>query len=70
MPGSPNVVVIMSDMHRTDVPGCCGNALVRTPHLDALAGQSVRFPNAFAQGALCIPSRASIWTGRYVCAHR
>jgi len=70
MPSKPNVVIIMSDMHRADSLSCYGNAVVKTPHLDALADEGVRFENAFAQGASCIPSRASIWTGRYVCAHR
>lgn len=60
----------MSDMHRADSLSCYGNPVVRTPYLDALADEGVRFENAFAQGASCIPSRASIWTGRYVCAHR
>lgn len=70
MPDRPNVVIIMSDMHRADSLSCYGNPVVETPHLDALARDGVRFTHAFAQAASCVPSRASIWTGRYVCAHR
>ncbi|MFH0965373.1 MAG: sulfatase-like hydrolase/transferase [Planctomycetota bacterium] len=57
MPDAPNVVVIMSDMHRADSLGCYGNAIVRTPNLDGLARDGVRFENAFAQAASCVPSR-------------
>ncbi len=45
--------------------GCTGDALARTPHLDALAAQGCRYPNAFSTAGVCAPSRAAIITGIY-----
>lgn len=61
----PNVLFIMSDQHSAHALGCFGNKEVSTPNLDKLATQGVRFVNAFCQTAQCVPSRYSIWTGRY-----
>ena len=65
MPDQPNILWICSDSQRWDTLGCYGNPWVRTPHLDALAGQGVVFEHAFAQNPLCQPSRGSFLTGRY-----
>jgi arylsulfatase len=54
---------------RFDAMGCAGNPSVKTPNLDELAGGGVLFSNAFAQNAVCQPSRASIITGQYPHAH-
>lgn len=48
--------------------GCYGDALARTPHLDGLAAQGCRFPNAFSTAGACAPSRACIITGMYATA--
>lgn len=64
-PGKPNVLFIMSDQHSARALGCYGNKEVSTPNLDRLASQGVRFQNAFCQTGQCVPSRYSIWTGRY-----
>ncbi len=66
---SPNVVLVMSDQHRADMMGCAGDASVLTPSLDALAGEGVRFSRVSCQGPLCMPSRASFMTERYVRDH-
>lgn len=61
-----NVLLIMADEHRPDALGCAGHPVVRTPHLDRLAAQGVRYANAYCNSPLCVPSRASFATGRYV----
>ena len=61
-----NLLFICSDEHRRDASGCYGNPLVQTPHLDALAGRGVRFANAYTNCPICVPSRGSLATGRYV----
>ncbi len=61
----PNVLFIMSDQHNALALGCYGNSEISTPNLDRLAKQGVRFQSAFCQTGQCVPSRYSIWTGRY-----
>ena len=58
-----NILLIVSDDHRADVLGCAGHPVVRTPAIDRLATEGVRFENAFAQTSICAASRASILTG-------
>lgn len=65
---SPNVLFILCDDLRPDALGCYGSKHVKTPQIDALAADGVRFANAFCTTSLCSPSRASILTGLY--AHR
>ncbi len=67
--GSPNIVLVMSDQHRADMMGCAGDASVRTPSLDALAAEGVRYSRVSCQGPLCMPARASFMTERYVRDH-
>ena len=66
----PNVLLIMTDQHRSDVIGAYGNPVIRTPNLDRLAADGTRFRNCWTQHPVCMPSRASIFTGRYPNAHR
>ena len=69
-PGSPNLMVIFSDDHRADHLGITGEIpFLRTPVLDALAMQGVRFDHAYVTTALCSPSRASLLTGQYASRH-
>jgi len=60
-----NVLFILSDEHSRAVLGCYGNDAVSTPHLDALAASGTRFTTAYCNSPICIPSRASLATGRY-----
>jgi N-acetylglucosamine-6-sulfatase len=64
----PNLLLVVVDDLRWDDIGAAGHPFVRTPHIDRLAREGVRFLNAFATTPLCSPSRASILTGLY--AHR
>lgn len=59
-----NVIVIMGDDHSREVLGAYGNRIVRTPNLDRLAAQGVRFTNAYANSPVCTPSRQSLLTGK------
>jgi choline-sulfatase len=61
-----NLLFILSDEHNRDITGCYGNRLVRTPNLDALAARGTRFRWAYCNCPICVPSRASLATGRYV----
>ena len=45
--------------------GCYGDALARTPNLDRLASEGVRYPNAFSTAGVCAPSRCAVITGMY-----
>ncbi|GMU21530.1 MAG: sulfatase [Phycisphaerae bacterium] len=66
LPGAvPNVLLIVSDDHQHSAMGCAGNPIVRTPHLDRLAAEGVRFSHAFISIPICTPSRAAFLTGRY-----
>ncbi|XP_011860062.1 PREDICTED: iduronate 2-sulfatase [Vollenhovia emeryi] len=59
----PNILLIIVDDLRTTL-GCYGDANAYTPNIDALAEDSVVFTEAFAQQALCAPSRNSFLTSR------
>ena len=60
---SPHVFLIMADDLGWMDLHCQGNAKLRTPHIDALAKQGVRFTNAYAAAPVCSPTRAALITG-------
>ena len=64
----PNVLFILCDDLRWNALSCAGHPTLKTPQIDRLAEEGVRFANAFCTTSLCSPSRASILTGLY--AHR
>lgn len=66
----PNVLLITLDQFRGDCLSVLGHPNVRTPHLDALAGDGVLFCDHWAQCAPCSPARASLLTGLYQMNHR
>lgn len=65
----PNIVVILTDDHRADYLGCAGHPILKTPHIDQLAAEGVRFQNAFVTTAACTPNRTSLLTGQYERKH-
>lgn len=69
MAARPNIVWLLTDQHRADVLGAAGHPVVRTPNLDRLAAEGTLFENAYCQGPLCVPARASLLTERYVRDH-
>jgi arylsulfatase A len=61
----PNFVfILIDDLGWTDL-GCYGSTFYRTPNLDRLAREGMRFTNAYAACPVCSPTRASIMTGKY-----
>lgn len=62
----PNILLIMSDEHGPMFSGCYGHPIVQTPHMDRLAERGVLFENAYCNSPLCLPSRMSFMTGRYI----
>ncbi len=58
-----NIIFILSDDQRRDVLGCYGNTLIKTPTIDGLAAQGVRFDNFYCESPICNVSRASLITG-------
>jgi len=59
------VVVIMTDTQRADMLGCYGNPGMKTPCLDRLASQGIRFERAYTCSPVCGPARSGIFTGTY-----
>jgi len=64
-PTRPNIVFIMTDDHAAHAISSYGSKLIKTPHLDRLAREGMRFENAFVTNSICTPSRAVILTGKY-----
>lgn len=64
-----NVVLLVIDDIRWNSLGVAGNTVVRTPRLDRLAREGVRFTHAFVTTSICMTSRASILTGQYMSRH-
>jgi arylsulfatase A-like enzyme len=60
----PNILLIVTDQHRADHLGCYGNAVVRTPNIDALAARGLRFERCYVTNPNCMPNRAAMLTGR------
>jgi len=60
-----NVIVIMADSWRFDYIGCYGNDWIKTPNIDKFAQDSILFENAYAEGCPTVPTRKSLFTGRY-----
>ena len=64
-----NVVVLVIDDTRWDSIGAAGNRIVRTPHLDRLANEGVRFTQARVTTSICMVSRATLLTGQHMARH-
>lgn len=64
-----NVVLLFADDWRHDTLGCAGNPIVRTPNLDRLAAEGVRFTRNCVTTSICGVSRASVLTGQWMSRH-
>ena len=65
----PNIIFLLTDDQRWDTLGVNGNPIIRTPNLDRLAREGVRFDNMFVTTSICATSRASFLTGQYARRH-
>jgi arylsulfatase len=65
----PSFLLFLTDQQRADQLGCYGNALARTPRLDALAARGAVFDDLHVATPSCMPNRASLFTGRMPSAH-
>jgi len=66
---APNILLILTDQHRLSAVGAYGNTVCQTPHIDQLAGDGIRFENAYTTCPVCSPARATIMTGQYPNTH-
>jgi arylsulfatase A-like enzyme len=64
----PNILFLFADDQRADALGCSGNTYIRTPNIDKLSENGVRFSNSYVMGghhgAICAPSRAMLMSGK------
>jgi N-acetylglucosamine-6-sulfatase len=65
----PNVIFVLIDDLRWDTLGCTGHPFSKTPNIDRIAKEGVRFNNYFVSIPLCSPSRGSYLTGQYAHKH-
>jgi arylsulfatase A len=64
-PPKANVIVIFADDLGYGDLGCYGSPTIRTPHLDRMAAEGLRFTDFYSASEVCTPSRAALLTGRY-----
>jgi arylsulfatase A-like enzyme len=64
-PSGPNLLVVLADDLGWGDLGCYGSPSIRTPHLDGLAADGIRFTNAYAAAPVCSPTRFALYTGRF-----
>ena len=61
----PNVILFVADDHGLDAIGAYGNPIIKTPNLDQLAKEGVKFTNAYCTSASCAASRSVILSGKF-----
>ena len=61
----PNFILFITDDISAGDLGCYGNEKIKTPHLDRMAAEGLRFTNAYLSISSCSPSRCSIISGRW-----
>lgn len=66
----PNLLFLMTDQQRFDALGVNGNPVLQTPILDHLASEGANLANYYTNCPVCVPSRATLFTGRYPHSHQ
>ena len=61
----PNVIIIMADDQGYQDLGCFGSPKIKTPHIDRMAKEGMRFTDFYSGAPVCTPSRAALLTGCY-----
>lgn len=62
----PNIVfILLDDLGYADI-GCYGQKKIKTPNIDTLARDGMKFPQAYAGGSVCAPSRCVLMTGKHL----
>ncbi len=64
-PKRPNILYIMTDDHAAHAMSCYGSKVNKTPNMDRIADQGVRFEHFFVTNSICTPARACVLTGKY-----
>ncbi|WP_071790504.1 sulfatase [Sphingobacterium deserti] len=65
----PNVIIVMADDLDSRQLSCYGGVNLKTTHIDRLAKEGLQFNNLIASEAMCVPTRASLFTGLYPARH-
>ena len=61
----PDIVIVLADDQTWNDSGCYGNKQVKTPNIDRLAAEGMRFTRAFTATAMCAPTRQQLYTGLF-----
>ncbi len=66
----PNVIIVFVDDFGWGDPSCYGNTLAKTPQMDRIAAEGVRFTQGYVASPICSPSRCGLLTGQYPGRHK
>ena len=66
----PNILIVMADQMTAALTGAYGHPVVKTPALNQLCAEGVRFDAAYTNSPICTPARAAMLSGRYVSRTR
>ena len=66
----PNIIYIYTDQQSASMMSCAGNKWLKTPAMDYIASNGVRFTRAYTTNPVCSPARVSLMTGRFAGAFK